>query len=416
MIKAINRGSLKYKFNLLWKLGFSEGNLMNINRRIITAIFLIWITSISNSYADTIKVTSSTISLNIDAKSTLKVRSNNTIDYANAIPLDVPTPFSINDTSVDSINSFTGIQVKFDGTPTGQPGYKGNGKQTPVFVGAKINHSSEAITPMAYGTGNQPFTTARADLSSPTNTMYPYRATGKLFFKIGTASYMCSASLIKKGLILTAAHCVSSYGTKTLYTNFQFIPGYRNGVGPYGNWSASKVIVPTSYYTGKPESTCYSGVLCKDDVALITVAPQSAKYPGTQTGHYGYGMNGYGYTPTGLTHITQLGYPGTLDNGNYMEITNSIGLISTEYLNNTIIGSNMGGGSSGGPWIINFGYAPTLTGAGKPSGYNQNTVVGVTSWGYNSTDVMQMGASPFLSSNLGALITSACSNKYAGCL
>ena len=109
-------------------------------------------------------------------------------------------------------------------------------------------------------------------------------------------------------------------------------------------------------------------------------------------------------------------YPGTLDNGNYMEITNSIGLISTEYLNNTIIGSNMGGGSSGGPWIINFGYAPTLTGAGKPSGYNQNTVVGVTSWGYNSTDVMQMGASPFLSSNLGALITSACSNKYAGCL
>ena len=390
---------------------------MNINRRIITAIFLITITSISNSYADTIKVTSSTISLNIDAKSTLKVRSNNTIDYANAIPLDVPTPFSINDTSVDSINSFTGIQVKFDGTPTGQPGSKGNGKQTPVFVGAKINHSSEAITPMAYGTSNQPFTTARADLSSPTNTMYPYRATGKLFFKNGNTTYMCSASLIKKGLILTAAHCVSGYGTKTFYTNFQFIPGYRNGVGPYGNWSASKVIVPTSYYTGTPNSSCISGVVCKDDVALITVAAQSAKYPGTQTGYYGYGMNGYGYTTAGDTHITQLGYPGTLDNGNYMEITNSIGFISTGYLNNTIIGSNMGGGSSGGPWIINFGYAPTLTGAGTPSGYSQNTVVGITSWAYTTNkDVMQMGASPFLSSNLGALITSACSNKYAGCL
>ena len=126
-------------------MGFSEGNLMNMNRRIITAIFLITITSISNSYADTIKVTSSSILLNIDARSTLKARSNNTIDYANAIPLDVPIPFSINDTSVDTINSFTGVQVKFDGPPTGQPGSKGNGKQTPVFVGAKINHSSEAI-------------------------------------------------------------------------------------------------------------------------------------------------------------------------------------------------------------------------------------------------------------------------------
>lgn len=119
-------------------------------------------------------------------------------------------------------------------------------------------------------------------------------------------------------------------------------------------------------------------------------------------------MDGYGFTMTGQTHITQLGYPVTLDSGAYMERTDSYGFKSVANSINTIIGSNMGGGSSGGPWLNNFGINPVLTGAGTPSASVANTLVGVTSWGYTNTGVMLQGASPFLSTNLGVLITTVC--------
>ena len=138
------------------------------------------------------------------------------------------------------------------------------------------------------------------------------------------------------------------------------------------------------------------------------MAPQSGAYPGTSTGWYGYGYNGWGFTPSGQTHITQIGYPAGLDNAAYMERNDSYGYKSAGNSNNSIIGSLMDGGSSGGPWIANFGYAPTLTGVTAGSYPNANIIVGVTSWGYTNSAVKQQGASPFLSTNIGTLINAVC--------
>jgi len=363
--------------------------------------------SCPQTYADAISKNSNSVTLNISAQSRGRAVSNAAIDYVNATSLDLPTPFSIHDTQVDIINSFTSVMSVFTGTPSGQPGFEGNGNPAPVNVGAPASSGNSGVTSMAFGTGNQPFTTSRADLSSPTNTMYPYRATGKLFFNIGTATYVCSASLIKRGIIVTAAHCAANFGKSQFYTNWQFIPGYSNGVAPFGKWTASSATVLTSYYNGT-DSCASAGVVCVDDIALIQVAPQGTTYPGTTTGWYGYGLDGYGFTSAGQTNITQLGYPVTLDNGVYMERNDSYGFKSAANSNNTIIGSNMGGGSSGGPWVVNFGYSPVLTGAATGTASAANTVVGVTSWGYVSTAIMQQGASPFLSTNLGVLINSVC--------
>ena len=158
----------------------------------------------------------------------------------------MPTPFSIHDTQIDIINSFTSAAPVFKGTPSGQPGFEGNGKPAPIVVGVPASSGNSGVTSMAFGTSNQPFTTSRADLnsSSPTNTVYPYRATGKLFFNIGAATYVCSASLMKRGIIVTAAHCVANFGeSPPLYTNWQFIPGYSNGVAPFGIWTATSATV-----------------------------------------------------------------------------------------------------------------------------------------------------------------------------
>jgi hypothetical protein len=44
-----------------------------------------------------------------------------------------------------------------------------------------------------------------------------------------------------------------------------------------------------------------------------------------------------------------------------MERNDSQGSISAEFANNTIIGSLMTGGSSGGPYLVNLGVTPTLS-------------------------------------------------------
>src|SRR4029434_8739657 len=77
-------------------------------------------------------------------------------------------------------------------------------------------------------------------------------------------------------------------------------------------------------------------------------------YPGTATGWYGYGWNGFGFTANGLTQITQIGYTVCLDSGFLMERNDSFGFQSVSSANNTIIGSLMCSGASGGAWVGNF--------------------------------------------------------------
>lgn len=300
------------------------------------------------------------------------------------------------------------------GAPGHTNGAAGTGVHTPTFLGIPESADDGGVSAEMYGTNNQPFSTARADLNgNATNKMYPYSAAGKLFFKIGTSSYICSASMIKRGLAVTAAHCVANYGKNQFYSGWQFVPGYRNGAAPFGTVTVSQVWVKTAYLNGT--DACYQfGVICPDDVAILVLNPINGVYVGGATGWYGYGWNGYGFV-NNQTHITQIGYPAGLDNAAMMERNDSSGFVNSTFSNNTMIGSNMDGGSSGGPWLVNFGSAPTLTGETLGSASDSNVVVGVTSWGYTSTSPKQQGASPFTSNNISSLVTSACGAAPAAC-
>jgi hypothetical protein len=98
-----------------------------------------------------------------------------------------------------------------------------------------------------------------------------------------------------------------------------------------------------------------------------------------------------------------------------MARNDSHGFRSANNANNTIIGSLMCPGSSGGPWVVNFGLRSTLTGTTAGTAPNPNMVVGVTSWGYISPDPKQQGASPFLSTNIVPLVNGVCSAEPAAC-
>lgn len=329
------------------------------------------------------------------------VQDHPSVDFVNARAMPLPSNSSQPDPIQATIQALMMGAVDL-GPSGGSSASQGTGVMSPVFLGTPSKQNE--ILPPDYGTSNHPFTTVRADLYNLTTTAkYPYRAAGKLFFQIGASTYVCSGSLIKPGIVVTAAHCVANYGQKQFYTGWQFTPAYANGSAPYGVWAAKKVYVLTSYYNGT--DGCYQyGVICPDDVAVIVLNGT----PGNNTGWFGYWYGG-GWSGSGLFQITQLGYPVGLDNGAYMERNDSYGYTNATYSNNTIIGSNMNGGSSGGPWIENFGLPSALTGETNGSFPNQNVVVGVTSWGYTSTAPKEEGAAPFTNGNIGTLVSTACS-------
>jgi Trypsin len=340
----------------------------------------------------------------------------NGIDYGNAQPMPLPDSGAAPPSLLDVL-----LSRQAAGADTGpasvSPGRKGSGALSPVKLApAKmLPTGDDGVQSQEFGTSGHPFTTSRANLfKNQSSKFYPYSAAGKLFFNIGASTFVCSASLIKRGIVVTAAHCVANFGANQFYTNWRFVPAYNNGTAPFGTWTVASARVLTSYFNGT-DSCAVPGVVCTNDVALLTLNSQAGAYPGPKTGYLGYGVNGYSYNSSGQALITQLGYPVALDAGALMERTDSQGYTAAGFSNNTVIGSLQTGGSSGGPWVVNLGLAPALNGTSFGTGAAHNIVVGVTSWGYISTAIKEQGASRFTSGNISVLVSASCTATPTAC-
>lgn len=301
---------------------------------------------------------------------------------------------------------------------------RANQLRRPIGVAGSIDDKGR--TSNAYGAQKWGYTTAtvkpmtspkKKDLNNVATSSKPFLAAGKIHMQFGSSNYVCSGSMIGKGIVVTAAHCVSEWGEGSAgyATNVYFIPGATKNTnlsssGPIGRWKAKQLVVPTCYIKGSCKNTS-SGVVSSNDIAIIVLAGNKSKLPGKKgAGYYGYGWNGYGFTKgsqfasgKSMAQITQLGYPGAIgdkssNRGGAMIRTDSAAMYyePASGVKNLIWGSSQTGGSSGGPELVNFGTKPYYgygSSAGTPT--NHNIVVGTTSWGYTSTTQNVQGASWF---------------------
>ena len=273
--------------------------------------------------------------------------------------------------------------------------------------------TGDLSAPQAFGGAKAPYTTARvavaklgqSDTKARTPvTSYPFRATGKIYARFGEDWFICTASLVKKGVLITAAHCIFEYGKKKngWADEVLWIPANEDGNGGiYGTWKWQDAYVPNPYFEGT--DTCSQiGVVCNNDLATIVLKAKQGRYVGEIVGWYNYAWNGYSYKrfkpfKNTVVHITQLGYPGAFDDGYQMIRTDAVGwYVKSGKLKNTQMGSAQTGGSSGGPWLVNLGAKPKIdTTAASLGKKTDQAVIGVTSYGSTTLGYNRQGASYF---------------------
>src|SRR5215218_3209723 len=74
-------------------------------------------------------------------------------------------------------------------------------------------------------------------------------AHGKVFFTDGGVNYVCSGTALTSGnesVVWTAGHCVNE-GPGPYFTNWAFVPAYKDGARPYGTWTARTLLTTADW-------------------------------------------------------------------------------------------------------------------------------------------------------------------------
>lgn len=302
-----------------------------------------------------------------------------------------------------------------------------------------LNRLGDNATSTAYGIAGPSYSDSR--FGNGSDFVAKARSVGRLLTRFAGVWYLCTATIINKSLLVTAAHCVFKYGQQGSgwpdlvdgHSQVYFQPFADNGVSAkFGDWWAAGLRVPTVYFDGT-DTCAVDGIICNNDVALVWLKKNAAnKNIGDVVGRMNYGWNSFGFTEPAMdlflptapasAAITQFGYPAAFDSGRRMQISTG-GAFQMTYgdLKNTVRGTAMTGGSSGGPWVVNFGVDATVSNTDYGLQADRNIVVAVVSWGFVDLSYKLQGASFFGinkefpssygtrgSGNIGSLVFDAC--------
>lgn len=195
-----------------------------------------------------------------------------------------------------------------------------------------------AATPFD-GTGASPRGSHAIDTHVPVPRVASLRV-GALFVHGANGDHFCTASVVDSpdgDLLLTAAHCVEpGDGTPGVGRDIVFVPGYRDGKEPYGEWTPAKIVVPAGWTRNADPD---------DDIGFIVVEPKG----GTDIEHL-LGANRLvtGTSPPYPVHVT--GYPSSSEEP--VSCTTRATTFSPTQQQFACAGFSSG--TSGSPWVTNF--------------------------------------------------------------
>jgi V8-like Glu-specific endopeptidase len=219
---------------------------------------------------------------------------------------------------------------------------------------------------------------ASVEVSSVTGVL---TAHGKVFFSDGGVNYVCSGTALVGDVVWTAGHCVNQ-GPGQYYTNFLFVPAYRDGVAPLGQFPAPTLITTDGWLV--------SGAFGVDVGAAIPDVNAQGQTLGQAVTERSIVFN----TPRQQSYATY-GYPAASPfNGQRLRVCNTAW--SRDDVSPTPddmgIACDMNGGSSGGGWVTSTG-----------------EVASVVSYGYSNIKDMLFG--PHLETEAETLYTTALAAK-----
>lgn len=191
---------------------------------------------------------------------------------------------------------------------------------------------------------------------------------GKVYFILPNGQPSgCSASTVASGkrrLVMTAGHCVHSGAGGNWYSNWQFVPRYRDGAEPFGRFVAYQLTARTAWINSSSQD---------EDMGIAIMhngGNWGLKVVDTVGGN-GLRWN-WGYN---ISLITALGYPLNLGGGESQQFCQS----GTWHAGGQQIRMwcNMTWGSSGGPWLQEYndqnglGYINSVVSHGDDPGNGQ---------------------------------------------
>ena len=179
-------------------------------------------------------------------------------------------------------------------------------------------------------------------------TSYPKSTIGKLFFTLNNRNFVCSASVINRSTLITAGHC-NSDGEGHFATNRLFCPSFNGGAdATRGCWPVVTSAVAGHWHSGGDPDYDYSCLVTATTGTVVT------DKIGNVTGWLGRAWN---FEPSQAERT--FGYPAASPfTGGTLQTTASTDWYTHDFTSggqvSKIIGSDLTGGSSGGPWILGW--------------------------------------------------------------